>query len=354
MTNATDQIIAPGLLPGELRGFARTVAEIEWLLVVLVLFHQVAQGGDEESSTALYLAVFMYAAFVISFHYIHFYRQNKHWHLAMETWVMIIFITWVLVHTGRLESSLANLYVLVIITSALTMGKLVTLFELGLIAACYVFLGHPGKMQEILSVSYASTLASQLAPLVLVGYITTMLSADTRSGISRVKLLSETDELTGICNMRAFRGILERTLQVSLRYGRVFSILMVDCDNLKLINDTIGHEAGNQLLRQMVKAIQDQLRGTDVLARFGGDEFAVLLPETSGKNSIEVAERIRHAVELMPSFSREAHPTTTASIGIACFPEHGKDIGSVMEKADQAMYLSKNNGKNRVTVYSRA
>jgi diguanylate cyclase (GGDEF)-like protein len=225
--------------------------------------------------------------------------------------------------------------------------------ELGLIAACYVFLGHPGRVQEIFSVSYASTLGSQLAPLVVVGYITTMLSADTRNGISRIKLLAETDELTGICNMRAFRGFLGRTLQVSLRYDRVFSILMVDCDNLKLVNDAIGHEAGNQLLRQIVGKIQDQLRGTDVLARFGGDEFAILLPETSGKDSVEVAERVRHAVESMPSVVREAQPPTTVSIGIACFPEHGKDIDSVMEKADQAMYLSKNNGKNRVTVHPR-
>ncbi len=353
LTLPTRPIIEPGLLPDELRGFARTVAEIEWLLLALVLFHQVTHGGDEESSAALYMAVYLYAAFVMGFHYYHFYRQKKHWHLAMETWVMIVFITWVLVYTGRLESPLANLYVLVIITSALTMGKLITLLELGLIAACYFFLGHPGGMEEIVSVSYASTLGSQLAPLLLVGYITTMLSADTRSGISRVKLLSETDELTGIYNMRAFRGILERALQTSLRYGHALSILMVDCDNLKAVNDTMGHEAGNRLLRQMVKAIQDQLRGTDVLARFGGDEFVVLLPETSGKNSVDVAERIRRAVESMPSFVREAQSATTASIGIACFPEHGNDIESVMEKADQAMYLSKNNGKNRVTVYSR-
>jgi predicted signal transduction protein with EAL and GGDEF domain len=173
---------------------------------------------------------------------------------------MIAFITWVLVYTGRLNSPLTNLYVLVIITSALTLGKLVTLLELGLIAACYIFLGHPSKIQEIVSVSYASILGTQLAPLLLVGYVTTMLSAATRSGISRVKQLSETDELTGIYNMRAFRGILERALQLSLPHGRALSVLMVDCDNLKLVNDTMGHETGNRLLREMVKAIQDQLR----------------------------------------------------------------------------------------------
>jgi hypothetical protein len=184
-------------LAAQLHGIVRTVAEIEWLLLVLVLFHQVAKGGDEESSAALYMAMFLYAAFVMSFHYYHAYRQKKQWHLTVVTTVMIVFITWVLVYTGRMESPLANLYVLVIITSALTLGRLVTLLELGLIAACYVLLGHPPGVQEIVTISYASTLASQLAPLLLVGYVTTMLSsADARMGTSHAKLMSETDELS--------------------------------------------------------------------------------------------------------------------------------------------------------------
>jgi diguanylate cyclase (GGDEF)-like protein len=354
LTIAADPSIQPGFLPEELHGFVRTVAEIEWLLLALVLFYQVAHGGDEESSAALYMAVFLYAAFVMSFHYYHFYRQKQHWHLKIETIVMIVFITWVLVYTGRMESPLANLYVLVIITSALTLGKLVTMLEMGLIAACYALLLHPSRAQEILTASSASVLVSQLTPLLLVAYVTTMLSADTRSGISRVKMQSETDELTGIYNMRAFREILERAFQASRRFGRELSILMVDCDNLKPVNDSMGHEAGNRLLRQLVATIQNQLRGTDVLARFGGDEFVVLLPETPGKKSVDVAERIRHAVQSMPSFVREAQSTTTVSIGIACLPEHGIDIDSVMAKADHAMYLSKNGGKNRVTIYSNA
>jgi diguanylate cyclase (GGDEF)-like protein len=347
---APTTFVEPGLLDEELRGFVRTVAEIEWLLLILVLLYQVVLGRDEEGSAAVLMALFFYAAFILSFHYAHFYRQLTRWHLAIETWVMIAFITWVLVYTGRLESPLANLYLLVIITSALTLGKLITLLEVGLIAACYVFLGFTNPAREMLSIAYASTLGTQLAPSLLVAYITTMLSADTRSALSRIKLLSETDEMTGIFNRRALLAILERMLNLSNRYGHPLSILTIDADSLKDINDSMGHEAGNRLLKLTVKAIQEQLRDTDVLARYGGDEFVVLLPETPCKDGLEVAERIRHAAETTIT-NRHQSLTTTVSIGVACFPDHGKELEALLEKSDQAMYLSKNKGKNRVTVY---
>ena len=342
--------LEPGLLDEELRGFVRTVAEIEWLLLILVLFYQVVLGGNGESSAAILMALFLYAAFIMIFHYAHFYRQLTRWHLAVETWVMIGFITWVLAYTGRLDSPLVNLYLLVIITSALTQGKLITLLEVGLIAACYVFLGSANSARDLISMEYISMLGTQLAPILLVAYITTMLSADTRSALSRIKLLSETDELTGVYNRRALAAILERMLNLSNRYGHSLSILMVDADCLKEVNDTMGHEAGNRLLKLTVKAIQDQLRDTDVLARYGGDEFIVLLPETQCKDSFEVAERIRRGAEVKFT-NRHKELTATVSIGIASFPDHGKTLESLLEKADQAMYLSKNKGKNRVTVY---
>ena len=347
---APTTFVEPGLLDEELRGFVRTVAEIEWLLLILVLLYQVVLGGDTESSAAVLMALFFYAAFIISFHYAHFYRQLTRWHLAIETWVMIGFVTWVLLYTGRLDSPLVNLYLLVIITSALALGKLITLLEVGLIAACYIYLGAANTAREMLSMAYVSTLATQLAPILLVAYITTMLSADTRSALSRIKLLSETDELTGLYNRRALLAILDRMLNLSVRYGHHLGILMIDADSLKDVNDTMGHESGNRLLKQTVKAIQQQLRDTDVLARYGGDEFVVLLPETPCKDSLEVAERIRRSAETTIT-NRHQELTATVSIGVACFPDHGSDFEALLEKADQAMYLSKNKGKNRVTAY---
>lgn len=347
---ALNTFVEPGLLDEELRGFIRTVAEIEWLLLILVLLYQVVLGGDAESSAAVLMALFFYAAFIIGFHYAHFYRQLTRWHLAVETWVMIGFITWVLLYTGKIDSPLVNLYLLVVITSALTQGKLITLLEVGLIAACYIFLGSASTAREIMSLAYVSTLATQFAPILLVAYITTMLSADTRNAMSRIKLLSETDELTGIYNRRALLAILERMLNLSNRYSHPLSILMIDADGLKDVNDKMGHEAGNRLLKMTVKSIQEQMRDTDIVARFGGDEFVVLLPETSCKDSFEVAERVRRATDTKFVNRREELPTTV-SIGIACFPDHGNEAATLLEKADAAMYLSKNKGKNHVTVY---
>ncbi|MGH8702378.1 MAG: GGDEF domain-containing protein, partial [Burkholderiales bacterium] len=158
-----------------------------------------------------------------------------------------------------------------------------------------------------------------------------------------------TDELTGVLNMRAFVTLAERVSHQAGRYARPFSVLMIDSDNLKQVNDTLGHETGNRLLRQTVECIQGRLRQTDLIARYGGDEFVALLPETPCNGAAGVAERIRKSVEMTPFVTREQRVSTTVSIGIACYPNHGVDFESVLEKADNAMYASKAGGKNRVT-----
>lgn len=348
----TQLIFDPALSADELRGFSRTVAEIEWLLLILVLLYQVVLAPDEEAAAALSMAMFFFAAFVLSFRYANFYNRETHWKIAVETWVMIIFITWVLMYTGGVDSPLHDLYILVVIVSALTLGKLATLLEMGLIAACYVWLGHPQQQADLLSLPFGTKLLAQVSPMLLVAYITTMLSADIRRAYGHMKVLSETDELTGVLNMRAFTAVAERALHQAERYARAFSVLMIDSDSLKQVNDAYGHETGNRLLRLTVECIQGQLRQTDLVARYGGDEFVVLLPETPCSDAVGVAERIRRSMESALLPTREGAVTATVSIGIAGFPNHGADFESVLEKADQAMYASKTGGKNRTTLLS--
>jgi len=343
-------IFDPDMSREELRGFSRTVAEIEWLLLILVLLYQVVLTPGEEPSAALSMATFFFAAFVLTFHYLNFYRKESHWKIALETWVMIAFITWILMYTGRLESPLINLYLLVIITSALTLGTTATLLQMFLIAACYLLLGYPERNKILSFSSYTTTLIAQLSPLLLVGYITTMLSSDIRRALTQIKFLSETDELTGIYNLRAFTGISERVFKQAARYSRPFSILMLDSDSLKAVNDGYGHEAGNHLLKLTVQCIQSQVRDADFVARYGGDEFVVLLPETPSSGALEVANRIRRGVESTPLALRGKKVRTTVSIGIASFPEHGSSLDDVLKLADEAMYTSKTEGRNRVTL----
>ena len=353
----TELFFDPTLSAEELRGFSRTIAEIEWLLLILVMLYQVVLVPDEEGTAALSMAMFFYAAFVLSFRYANFYRTETHWKIALETWVMILFITWVLLYTGGAASPLRDLYILVIITSSLTLGKIATLLEMGLIAACVMWLGYQDGTQVVYTLQYAAMLTAQLAPILLVAYITTMLSADIRRAFGHIKVLAETDELTGVLNMRAFMTGAVQIFAQAERYARPFSILMIDSDSLKNVNDSLGHEAGNRLLKLTVQCVEKALRKNpvrppDLVARYGGDEFVVLLPETPCNGAYGVAERIRKAVEANPIRSRDQKVEATVSIGIACFPEQGPDFEAVLDNADQAMYASKAAGKNRTTVYS--
>ena len=207
---------------------------------------------------------------------------------------MIAFITWVLWYTDGLASPLLNAYLLPVITAALTLGKVATLVDVGADRRCYLFLGQSSSA-ELGSARFLAGFAAQLAPVLLVAYITTMFSADIRYGLQRAKLLSETDDLTGLFNTRGFAIAANRLFApgAALRPRRERAD-----DRLgqpEGVNDAYGHDAGNRLLRHLAAAIQAELRFTDVPARYGGDEFIVLLPETPAKGALDVAERIRNA-----------------------------------------------------------
>lgn len=331
----------------ELRGISRTVAEIEWLLLILVLLHLVFAEPAGEEKAAIGSALFFYAAFVLIFHYANFYQRETRWKIAVETWIMICFITWAVWYTGRLASPLLNCYLLVVITSALTLGKVTTLAEMALIAACYIFLGDD-PLRQYVSLRYVGALAAQLAPMLLVAYVTTMFSADIRYGLNRAKLLSETDELTGLYNRRGFAIIVDRMFAQAVRYNRPVSALMIDMDRFKPLNDTHGHDAGDRMLKLVAKCIETELRHTDVLARYGGDEFVALLPETPPDSAFEVAGRIRTAVTQTPLDYNGSSLPMSVSIGLASYPQDGRSIDAILARADRAMYSAKRQGRDGV------
>jgi diguanylate cyclase (GGDEF)-like protein len=344
----------PSIEQEELRGISRTVAEIHWLLLILVLLNLIFGSPEKEAEAAVMSALFLYAAFVMAFRYANFYKHESRWKVALETWVMIGFITWVCMHTGGLTSPLLNTFLLPVITSALTLGRITTLVEVALIAACEVYLGGSFSAEMLVSLSFLGGFAAQMAPVLLVAYIVTMFSADIRYGLSKAKLLSETDELTGALNMRGFSIAANRLFAQAMRYNRAASVLMIDSDNLKSVNDSHGHEAGNRLLRQLTRLVQAELRYTDVLARYGGDEFIVLLPETPSKGALEVAARIRDAVASMALEVDGRRIDSTVSIGVAAYPQDGNSLDALAARADRAMYQAKREGRNRVVLFSAA
>lgn len=338
----------------ELRATTRTIGELGWLLLVVVLGYLafVRQDLAIESLAATLGAMLAYALFVLALQTVSAAREKARWHTLGRCFAMIALITWVLLHTGEERSALVNLYHLVIITSALTLGGRLTALNLVIIAAILIALERLALAGGAAPAHRALTLFLQLAPMLLVAFVTTRLAADIRKALDRIRFISETDELTSLYNLRAFMSIAERLHRQAKRYGRPYALLMIDSDNLKSVNDTHGHDCGNELLKLITHGIRRQLRDTDVPARYGGDEFILLLPETNAEGARELGERIRRAIAGRPLRSDSAEVRTSVSVGIASFPDHGKDLKGVLNKADQAMYASKNSGRNRVTVYA--
>lgn len=337
----------------ELRGFSRSVAELEWLLLALVLFYYVAPELYKENSGAIVAGMGAFAAFVLSFRYLNFYRRESRWKIAIETWAMIAFITWTLLFTGTVESPLLNLYILVIITAGLTLGKLMTLLEIALITACYMWLGHELYSDGVFTIGYFSNLMAKLSPFLLVAYLTTMLSADLHYAKRSFQKLSDTDELTGIGNRRAIARTLAQELEKAVRYSRPFSVLLIDADDLKLTNDKFGHEAGDRLVKLVADTISSSLRAADTVARVGGDEFEVLMPETDRQHAVDAAHRIRLAIANASIPISDQSVRTTVTIGVASYPENGRSPEELKQKADTAMYAGKKQGRNRVLTYSQ-
>lgn len=159
-----------------------------------------------------------------------------------------------------------------------------------------------------------------------------------------------TDELTKISNRRHFFVLAERELSRAQRFDRPLSTMMIDIDHFKKINDTHGHAIGDGVLQSFVKRALESLRQSDVIGRLGGEEFAVIMPETTHAAAEAAAERLRAHVEVRPLIADREAISVTVSVGVATFNASDETIDKFLHRADQALYRAKNNGRNRVEV----
>jgi diguanylate cyclase (GGDEF)-like protein len=167
--------------------------------------------------------------------------------------------------------------------------------------------------------------------------------------------LAYLDSLTQIFNRRYFDQRYQKEIGRAQRYDRALSILMIDIDYFKIYNDYLGHLAGDEALRQVASMLEKNLRKADVVCRYGGEEFVVILPEIGVEPASKVAEKLRKAV-MSVSFSGEEklpNKQLTISIGVAAFPENGKNAEEVLLNADKALYKAKEVGRNKVVIADR-
>lgn len=163
------------------------------------------------------------------------------------------------------------------------------------------------------------------------------------------ELVNETrmDIKTGIYNARSFFQITDREIERSSRYGLYFSLLLLDMDRFKQFNDTEGHIAGDRLILALSEILKSELRNVDFAGRFGGDEFCILLPQTSRWDATLTAQRIQQGFARMFQQRFSTAPQVTLSIGIAVFPFHRRRRQELFKEADRALYCAKHNGRNR-------
>ncbi|MCW2598664.1 MAG: diguanylate cyclase [Frankiales bacterium] len=163
--------------------------------------------------------------------------------------------------------------------------------------------------------------------------------------LEQVRRLAATDGLTKIANRRTFEATLEREIARATRSAEHLSLVMVDIDHFKALNDSHGHQAGDEVLRNVAAALSCECRDFDTPARYGGEEFAVILPGCGPDEAYEIAERLRLSVSAAP-----ASVPITASAGVATYPSHAGDADTLVRAADEALYASKHAGRDRTTV----
>ena len=248
--------------------------------------------------------------------------------------------TWLDRASGH-ELSLAALYLGPVALVAWFLGKNVGRAWCVIVSAAGVLaeVTTPGSITDYSIVAW-NTAATLMLSIVVVEMFTRL-----RHALEVERDLARTDALTGVANTRSFKELAAIELERANRYGRTFTLAVLDLDHFKNVNDTLGHAAGDRLLRDVGQAIRRRLRRVDIVARMGGDEFVVLLPET---NESAAAVALDHVREALQALTDEYGPEVRASFGAVTFASPPNTIEEMLKLADVALYQAKSAGRDRI------
>ncbi len=161
------------------------------------------------------------------------------------------------------------------------------------------------------------------------------------------------DSLTGLYNRRFLEEAMSAQISFAERYSQPLSLMMIDIDHFKRFNDLYGHKQGDEIMQKVSNILMDTARDSDIVSRYGGEEFVIIMPNTTKEGGISLAEKIRHAIETKTMLNMNGtKEVTTVSIGLSTYPEDAADITEMMRQVDIALYQSKANGRNMVTATS--
>jgi diguanylate cyclase (GGDEF)-like protein len=263
---------------------------------------------------------------------------------SLQGVLALVFAGGIVALTGGFLSPFTFTFPLIVGAGALLVAPRVALILATLATAAYLAAGlyvdaDPGTGPLV-------QMAVNLTGLYLLAYIGASVGREQRRVRDAAIRMSTVDALTGLYNRSFFFSALEREIARGDRSGRAFCLVMLDLDDLKSVNDRYGHIAGDSVLRNVADVVRGGVRKIDVAARYGGDEFVALLPETDPTGGWVLAEKIRLTVAEQGFASVEPQPTI--SVGVVSYPADGRSADALLVSADRAMYASKRGGKNRV------
>ena len=261
---------------------------------------------------------------------------------ALQGVLALVFASSLVALTGGLESPFTFTFPLIVGAGALLVAPRIALALAVLATAAYLAAGLVANPNP--EIRPLVTMAVNLTGVYLLAYIGASVGREQRRTRDAAIRLSTVDALTGLYNRSYFFAALEREIARGDRSGRAFCLVMLDLDDLKGVNDRFGHIAGDQVLRSVADIVRGGVRKIDTAARYGGDEFVALLPETDPTGGWVVAEKIRQTVAEQGSFD----PGPTVSVGVVSYPADGRSADALLVSADRAMYASKRSGKNKV------
>jgi diguanylate cyclase (GGDEF)-like protein len=275
------------------------------------------------------------------------------WRLPIEAGAAIVFVTVLLVLTGGMTSPFFFGYVLLVGAASLWASGVGALLLAVATSLAYLI----GVLVPVNSAPSTAAdigrIAFNLIALALVAYVCAIVGREQRRARDEALRLSRYDSLTGLYSRDFFTAEMEQEIQRAARTGRAFALLMFDLDGLKAANDRFGHASGDALLRAVADTLSGDIRVTDVAARWGGDEFALLLPETDLNGAMLVADKVRIDIGRLALPHDGLVVRTSASIGLVTYPDDGRSSTELMRRADLAMYEAKRRGRDQVVRFAR-
>ncbi len=329
--------------------YDRVVRIVSWVFLLTTTAIVAVTGLWTATQPAILVLLAFSGLFVVVIHDLLPSQTLGSAKFVVEGSVALTVATLLVALTGGVVSPFFFAFPLIVGGAALVVTPPVTVTLAAAGSVGYILAVVTGSTVGQLGTSAAAVVGVNLTALILLSYVAMVIARAQRRTRDAAIRLSTVDSLTGLFNRTFFFAAIDREIARSARSGRGFCLLMMDLDDLKAINDKLGHFYGDRVLRGVGKVITDGVRQIDTAARYGGDEFVVLLPETDPTGAFVLAEKVRIGVNAMPIEMPGGAPRPSLSIGVVAYPDDGRTADELIITADGAMYTSKRAGKDRVT-----